>query len=180
MFLLSVCFDTSFDHSSQVLLVVITIFSRIDSPGRIYREILNLTGLSYIHVRELSKRRKMRLLRAIRTILKKYKDEIFVRIIGLRIPKGTNRFRKYAFVERIVSKIVNIPSYHIQKVIVPSDLNAGKYKFINALEKRINVDSLSIIEDDQDTCVQLADAIAFLFRKEKNLPIEYSYSIHNC
>ncbi len=171
--------DTSFDFSERILYVCIVIFRMSHVAKRLFLDLIHLTNMRYIHTRKLSRKSKNKLFSVLERLLERYRDDIVVRIIGLNIRKGTNRFRKYAFIEKLISQIAQTQKFEINNIIVPTDLNTGNYKLCDAIRKRLNK-PVVVVEENTHYCVQIADAIINLYRHKKELPTEFSYSRHNC
>ena len=175
----SICIDTSYDYREKLLYICILIFRTSSVASKVYDEIVRESNIRYIHVRKLSRKAKVRLFDVMLRVLPKHRENISVRILALKF-KSTNRFRKLAFVEKIIARLTKYSKQSIDRIVVPTDLNIGQYKFCDAIARKIGDDKINVVEDDSDSCVQLADGIVNLFRTRRTLPLEHYFSTHNC
>ncbi len=122
---MSVCIDTSFDFREKILYICVVIFRRKHVAKILYEFILKQIGERWIHVRRYSRKKRDKLFKILDELLVKFRDDIKIRIIGLTIPKGYNRFKKYAFVEKIIAKIITAQPFCVDTIYACTYLNTG-------------------------------------------------------
>ena len=176
---MSVSIDTSFDFGEKILYICVVIFRRKHVAKLFYEEVLRAVDVTRIHTRKFDRKKKEKFFRTLDLILPRFRNDIKVRIIELVIPRGYNRFRKYAWVERLVARIVLAQKFTVDSVYVCSDLNTGRYRFRDALERRIGV-NIYVVEDDESYFVEIADGLVSYYRSRKSFPIDWSTTHHRC
>ena len=171
--------DTSFDYNERVLYVCIIIVRDGNALRMIIDTLRKALRRTRLHFRKLSRTEKTRVLRMLENILSSYSKDVLIRIIKLKRLKGTNRFSKYAYIERIISYICTRSPFSISTVVVPSDLNTGSYRFCEAISRRLG-DTFTVYEDDSHDLIQLADFVVNWYRKTKRMLDNMSVIEHQC